>query len=527
MADEGVAIEVELKLALDPAAARPLLRHPAVRALRRGRLRRARLVGTYYDTADGLLASEGVALRVRRTGRRWVQALKGPPEPGAGAGLGARAELEWPLARPVLDVARLAATPWRKLFARAERRGGLLPRFSTDFERLTLPLRFPDGTLALLCVDRGEIRAARAGRTQRLPIAEIEIELESGATANLFALALALASDLPVAVMTASKAGRGHALASGERDRVGAPVRARSVRIAGSASAGEALALLGRECLDQIAANAAGLVQDPDPEWVHQMRIGTRRLRACLALMESLAPSAAVGHLRTEARWLARALGPARDWDVFVRETLPPLAAGCAGSPATAAAVKKLRARAQSRRRQAQSAARDAVGSARFQRLLLAGGLLCAASHLGAAEAGGTPPAALAMPARRFAAATLARRQRRLSNRGASLVRGSAAERHATRIAAKRLRYVAEFFAPLMPRKRGKAFLKALSALQDVLGQLNDLATALRLADSSGVAADAVLVLHGFVAARAAALEADLAAAWRRYAATEPFWPED
>lgn len=54
-------------------------------------------------------------------------------------------------------------------------------------------------------------------------------------------------------------------------------------------------------------------------------------------------------------------------------------------------------------------------------------------------------------------------------------------ERHRVRIAAKKLRYGAEFFAPLFPgKKAGKrhgAFGKALSDLQDHLGALNDIAT--------------------------------------------------
>ena len=93
------------------------------------------------------------------------------------------------------------------------------------------------------------------------------------------------------------------------------------------------------------------------------------------------------------------------------------------------------------------------------------------------------------------------------------------------RIAAKRLRYIAEFFAPLFPRKRAKAYLKALTAVQDVLGRLNDAATALRVADESGAARDAATgAVRGWVAAQAAALEPDIEAAWRRFAHAKSFW---
>ena len=111
--------EIELKLSIDPPAMPALLRHPAVKAVRRSRMRTARVVSVYYDTPDSLLAVQGVALRVRRIGRHWVQTIKGPAEPDAGAGLHTRAEYEWPLSSAALDPALLSATPWRKLIAKA------------------------------------------------------------------------------------------------------------------------------------------------------------------------------------------------------------------------------------------------------------------------------------------------------------------------------------------------------------------------------------------------------------------------
>ncbi len=487
-----------------------------------------RAESSYYDTADSLLAHAGVALRVRRIGKRWVQTIKGPPGSDAGAGLHSRAEFEWPLSRSTLDLTPLSATPWRKLIHKAARHGRLVRRFTTHFERRTIPLRFPDGALADLCIDQGRITAMRNGRTHRVPIAEIEIELESGAAANLFDLALRLAGDLPVRVLTASKADRGHALLRGERDIVGTPVKARSVALPRDTTTSDALSTRVRECLEQIAANAPGLLEDNDPEWVHQMRIGTRRLRSCLSLVGRCATSNALDDLLAETKWLAGVLGSVRDWDVFVRETLPPLAAGVAQDPATAAGLRRLRARAESRRRLARVAARSAVGSARFQCLLLSGGLLCAAPRFGAdAPAADSQPAdVLDGRADTFAATLLARRQRKLDEHAATMLHGSPEERHAARIAAKRLRYVAEFFAPLFPKKRAKGYLKALAAVQDVLGRMNDAATALRLADESGGSKDdaAAGAVRGWVAAHASALEPELASAWRRFSGAKPFW---
>ena len=518
--------EIELKLSVAPGAANAPLQHPAVKALRAGRMRTARVDSSYYDTRDSLLADADVALRVRRIGKRWVQTIKGPAEPATGGGLFARAEYEWPLTRPALDYDRLAATPWNKLIAKAIKRGGLARCFTTGFERRTIPLGFPDGTRAELCVDLGEIRAMRDGETRRAPIAEIELELQLGSASNLFGLARRLAEDLPVAVMTTSKADRGYALLHGDRD-IGRPVKAESVPLETEASTEGALAALVRGCLRQIAANAPGLVADDDVEWVHQMRIGTRRLRSCLRLVAHVAPSGELRRLVADVKWLAQTLGEARDWDVFVGDTLPPLAKWFAQDRSTSPGLRRLRTRAQVRRNSARAAAREAVGSARFQRMLLEGGYLCTTPRF-ATE----PPAETATGdmlrgrATEFATALLDRRHRKLEQSASALESGSAEERHAVRIAAKRLRYIAEFFAPLFPRKRAKTYLKALTGVQDVLGRLNDTATALRVADELGGAqSDAATgAVRGWVAAQAAALEPEIADAWRRFARAKRFW---
>ena len=165
--------EIELKLATDPATLASLPRHPAVAALARGRVRRSRLVSRYYDTASNALHDAGVALRLRRDGRRWLQTVKGPGV--AVAGVHQRAEFEWPLSRPRLDLARLATTPWQETFAKAARHR-LQPLFTTDVLRTSRSLAFSDGTRATLCLDHGLIIA----KARRAPICEIEIEFVDG-----------------------------------------------------------------------------------------------------------------------------------------------------------------------------------------------------------------------------------------------------------------------------------------------------------------------------------------------------------
>jgi inorganic triphosphatase YgiF len=517
--------EIELKLRLPVAFADAVPRHPRVTALKRARARTEDLAATYFDTPDGRLARDGIALRIRRAGRRFVQTLKGPATGEAGGGLAARAEHEWPLApgsrRPPLDLAATAATPFGKRVAKAAGKAGFGPRFATDFRRTTIPLAFPDATTALLCVDVGEARALAPAR-RRGAFCEVEIELESGDPARLFELARALADDLPLAIEARSKAERGYALVTGSAPR---PALALDVALPARVDAAAALAAIVRNCLRQIGANADGLLADDDPEWIHQMRVGVRRLRSCLSLARRLVPPAALGHLEDDLRWLGGALAPARDLDVFLGETLPAMreAHRPAGSPIDAA-LDPLEAHARARLGSARREARDAVASRRFTRLVLGAGALAAAPRLGA-PADSAEAAALAQPATAFAARILARRHRRLAKRVEGLASMTPAERHRTRILAKRLRYATEFFAPLFPGRRARAYRNALAKLQATLGALNDAAVAAALAaELGGPASPGAAMFAGWAAAQDHAAASALDRARRAFGDARPFW---
>ena len=400
-------------------------------------------------------------------------------------------------------------------------REGLRAKFVAAVERTTVPLVFADSTMAMLAVDVGEIHAASGGR--KLPLCEVEIELESGHAHNLFELARALAADLPLAIETRSKAARGYALLSHETP---VPARAEDAVLESKVSTADALAAMLRSCARQIEANADGVLAEADPEWIHQMRIGTRRLRACLALMRDLVAADALAPLRAEARWLAHKLGPARDLDVLADETLPAITAAVrsAGTDDGAPALRSLRTRVARLRSAARADARAAVASPRFVQFLLAIGAFAARPRFGVDETA-APATTHAAPARSFARPVLKRRQRRLLRRGANLPTATPAARHAARLAAKQLRYATEFFAGLFPRRRTRAYRAALAQLQDILGALNDATVAVGLAAGvAGPHAPATAMLRGWAAAQSAGRAKALAAAWHHFSRARAFW---
>ena len=505
--------EIELKLALEPALLGSVRRHSTVAPLLEGRARTASVVSRYYDTPERRLQESGVTLRLRRAGRRWLQTVKG--EGSAVAGLHQRIEYEWPLARPQLDAALLATTPWKKLFAAVA--ADLKPVFSTDIRRTSQSLAFADGTRAQLCLDVGRIAAG----SRRAPIAEVEIELIEGDAGRLYDLAQVLAADLPVRVAHLSKAERGYALAGGGAFE---PVRAARVPLAAEIPAAMAFAAVGADCLRQIAANAEGVAAGGDAEFVHQLRVGVRRLRSLLKFVSALDSSVSLTAFDQDLQWLAGVAGAARDWDVFAAETLGPITPQLS-TPELRRDLGRLKARATKLRAAHRTTLMGAVRSPRLTRLLLALGAMLASV---AAPAGSD---AAATSARTLAATTLALRDRQLRKRSKRLRQVAPAERHRARIAAKKLRYAAEFFAPLYRGTRAAGYIDALARLQGALGALNDLATADRLLDELVPAganaarnAHAAGIVRGWGIATAAVelTRADKAA--RAFAKLKPFW---
>lgn len=452
--------EIELKLAV-PAAALTRLR---ARLRRFGAPRSQLLDTTYFDTPERLLGGQGLALRLRRQGRQWVQTLKSGD---ASAALSARGEWELPVTRRALDLERLPAAARNALRSAgldAQAAATLRPGFRTRFRRSAWLVEH-DGAQIEVALDEGEVIAGK----RRAPLAELEFELKAGAPAVLLDLALLVVAPprgapLPLVPLPESKAARGARLALGAGPEV-AKAQARRVTagIEAGMSAAAALRRVLANGLDVLLANASGLAESDEPEFVHQARVALRRMRSAVRLLGRDADLPAM--LVEEMHWVAGALGPARDADVLLADTLPPLLAPLPA--ALQADAAGLQAAARARQAAARKAARAAVRGTRFAVFALRLMQWCA-----------TPPRGRAPTLSKLASRRLAQAQRRLMEAGAFFCALAPAERHRVRILAKRLRYALDLFACALPARATAEYVEALSALQDRLGALNDAAVA-------------------------------------------------
>jgi CHAD domain-containing protein len=231
--------------------------------------------------------------------------------------------------------------------------------------------------------------------------------------------------------------------------------------------------MIGLACLKQIICNEPALMQD-DPEGVHQMRVGLRRLRAAMSLFAGLLRDVQSKAIKSELKWLTGELGPARELEVLLNRVVAPAKRRrrrWRGMPSLSQELAE-------RRNAALARAQDAVQSPRFRALTidmavwLQAGLWTSPHDDLVADQGD-------LSIEMFASEQLRRRWRKVRKRGKVLGRLDSRTRHKLRIQTKKLRYAAEFFASLFTTrramKRRKKFLPALERLQDVLGDLNDI----------------------------------------------------
>jgi inorganic triphosphatase YgiF len=543
--------EQELKLHVPKEA-----RAGVEKDLLRGRVTRVHLQAFYFDTPKRDLVRARIALRLRREGEQWVQTLKMPGENSL-----SRIEINHDRPTPDLDLSVYATEPFAAVLAKHAETLSIC--YETDVQRIFRQTRTELG-LVEIAFDTGLLRAGAL----ELPISEVEFELKRGALAAVFVLGKKWQQAHGLILDVRSKSERGDRLASlnaelrtideqtaerQEPSRRSAIAQfwgartAENITLHPKIQAHSALAAVSAECLDQIIRNTAilaevdtaGIYQASGAEHVHQLRVGIRRLRSAWSFFNGIAvlPSE---QLRTDIKLHFSKLGGTRDDDVLKETLLPVLSA--AGQPPLILDDGL-----------APPDTENVALSRSFQTWLLD---MLAWTVLPAAPFAPSPPnpaPAVVTPAEVEASTEAAldktdptavasthvqaplalkdalikklkKWHRRLLQDGLLFDQLDIEPRHELRKLGKKLRYALQFTESLLPTARLKAYRKQLAAVQDILGEMNDLAVArdrfILLRDAQPSAWFAC----GWITSRLDALTQDACAAFKQLSRTETFW---
>jgi CHAD domain-containing protein len=238
------------------------------------------------------------------------------------------------------------------------------------------------------------------------------------------------------------------------------------------------------------AIEYAGLVRDDaSPEALHKLRVALRRLRSLWWAFEPLLEKGENTRQRALYQFLANAAGKTRDWDILIELLAQNANARRGGAYDIAPKLEEARGNAF-------ASSRETLSNADVKHLLR-DALTSAAKELNTAHE--------RMPMRKFAAQRVATSQRSLDKR---VKRARRAKRsnytafHNVRKAGKKLRYLLEFFEPILSGGH-KRMLRRLNQIQKRFGTLND------------VVASEVL-LHDNAALLAGSGDTDAALHWLR-----------
>lgn len=456
--------ETELKfIGPDDALAR-VRRSPLFQRLARNRKPQTRaLHAIYFDTETLALREAGYVLRVRNEGEGFVQTLKSANGPDVAT----RTELKASVPSLAPDVSAIPDDDVRRRVEKALKRATLKPVFSVEVKRTKVVLTPKRGTEIEAAFDVGLIRTMGEKASVTTPISEFELELLKGSNSELIACAKELTAGLPLTLFLQSKAARGYALT---KDAAEAPVSSQRIALTESATADAAFCNVIAYCLNHLLGNWSAVTVARDPEGIHQMRVALRRLRSALTLFNGPF-RASLSALEEELRWLAGVMGEARDLDVFQEEVFRP-AAEAHGEDER---LRELMTVVRTRRRIAWSHVFEALESERFRRLVLELAAVTFSKPWLDAAIGGNEAV---RPALELARTRLDDRCAKAMKLGRRIDDLDAEERHELRKRLKKVRYALDFFQSLFAKRDVKRFLKRLSSLQDVLGEMNDAAMA-------------------------------------------------
>jgi triphosphatase len=486
-------MEIELKLLIHRVDAEKLIQHPLIKKYAAESPEKQDQFSIYFDSSDFILRRHDIGLRVRQIGDQFIQTMKAGGS--VQGGLHQRNEWENPVPDAQPDISSLKRqieddSKLKALLDTVSSTNCLQPIFSVRVKRTIWNLQIDDNAIELV-LDEGEIEREQ----KQLPISEIELELKSGEAIQLYEFALKLLDDIPLRLSNSSKALRGYMLAT-ETDA--AVSKAKSIALSHDETVEQAFQSIISNCLEHIQSNEEGVIEKHDDvECLHQMRVGTRRLRSALRLFQDMIPCPP--ELTKELQWLGGELGNARDWDVLTTSTLARLPAAD-----NQESTKQLRSIASGVAKQMREKVSRDLLTTRYSKLIVSFYIWMHGKHW-REQMGIQKANKLDKPIARIASKLSKHGHRCLIKRVSQVDFSDTHSLHRVRIAAKRNRYTVEFFQSLYPRKAIRRYIATLSAAQDELGWRNDFTIADRLLQqlhNGSQSAETAAFSRGYLAGR-------------------------
>ncbi|MBK8987292.1 MAG: CHAD domain-containing protein [Chloroflexi bacterium] len=243
------------------------------------------------------------------------------------------------------------------------------------------------------------------------------------------------------------------------------------IQLAPAMRADEATKAILSYLLQVMRANEAYILQDLDPEFLHDYRVAVRRTRSALSQIKAVFPPAELKRFRHGFKVIGRLSNRLRDLDVYLlaeeeyKRQLPDFLRG---------KIEPLFIYLRQQRAEALQEVRAGLTSAEYQQIVADWERVLAEP---VDEKGATAvPRKAATPILILARRRIYKRYQQVIRAGRTiLAEEQHGQMHALRIECKKLRYLMEFFASLFPAKEMGLLIRQLKQLQNRLGDLNDL----------------------------------------------------
>lgn len=220
--------------------------------------------------------------------------------------------------------------------------------------------------------------------------------------------------------------------------------------------------------LATLEANIEGAKSNIDPEFLHDLRVATRRTRSAIGQIKGVLPAESLGIFKERFAWVQNVTGPVRDLDVYLlgfddyRAALP---------EAMQADLEPMREYLEAHYDETQAAMARELDSAAFRGLIAEWHeLLNTPWGDGGADEGVTEDT------KSVADRSIWRLVKRVRKEARAIGPDSPPEAlHELRKSCKKLRYLMEFFQSLYPKDTMRGLIKQVKALLDNLGEYQDL----------------------------------------------------